>query len=84
LNDTTAQLTDDFKNLISDKGNVYQQLQSQTKLMKDKVEILEQTTQKLKNIREVISEKEKSMFGADRKIEIQKGIQNLKVKEHDF
>jgi len=80
LNDTTAQLTDDFKNLVSEKGNVYQQLQSQTKLMKDKVETLEQTTQKLKNIREVIAEKEKLMFGADRKIEIQKGIQNLKVK----
>ena len=79
MKDTTAQLTDDFKLLINEKGQTYQKLISQTNAIKEKVEFFEQLTHKSKSLSDLIKEKEEHLIGRDKVSEIQKGLENIKV-----
>lgn len=84
MNKATNELSNDLKSLGSKKGESFQNMVAKTKIIKEKVEIYEQATQKLKTITELAQEREKTILGHDRKLELQTGIANLKVYRGDF
>ena len=84
MNKATNELGHDLKNLASEKGESFQKMVAKTKMIKEKVEIYEQATQKLKNLTELAQEREKTLLGHDRKLELKSGLANLKVRRVRF
>ena len=81
INDACVHLTENLRDIVANKKNVYEKLTQHTDRMKEKISYFDELNKKLHNLNQMITEKEQDVLGNARKNQLSKTIERLKVIE---
>jgi len=79
INDACVHLTENLREIVANKKQVYEQLTKSTDRLKEKISYFDELNKKLNNINQLIAEKEQDVLGNNRKTQLANTIARLKV-----
>jgi chromosome segregation ATPase len=79
INEACVHLTENLRDIVANKKQVYEKLTKHTDMMKDKISHFDDLNKKIHNVNQMIAEKEQDVLGDNRKNQLSKTIEKLKV-----